>query len=136
MPELKTYDLFISHSWDYNDEYYRLVNLLNEAPWFKWRNYSVPEHDPLIGGSATKLADELDRQIRPVNVVLILAGMYVNHREWIQYEIDLAKSYRKPIVGVKPWGNIVVPAAVSDAARVVVNWNTDSVVTAIRQNSL
>jgi hypothetical protein len=38
MPHLNTYDLFISHAWDYNAEYYRLVDMLNNAPNFKWRN--------------------------------------------------------------------------------------------------
>ena len=37
MPTLKTYDLFISHAWEYNSEYYRLINLLNEAQLFRWR---------------------------------------------------------------------------------------------------
>jgi len=25
MPELKTYDLFLSHAWRYNDEYYSMI---------------------------------------------------------------------------------------------------------------
>ena len=37
VPALKTYDVFISHAWTYSDDYYRLVNLLNEANNFKWR---------------------------------------------------------------------------------------------------
>jgi len=136
MPTLKTYDLFISHAWDYNAEYYRLVTMLNNAPNFKWRNYSVPEHDPLLGGAKSKLEIELDRQIRPVNAILILAGMYVNHREWIQREIDLAYSYNKPIIGIKPWGNAVIPTVVSGIAKIVVAWNTASVVEAIRAHSI
>ena len=39
MPELKTYDVFISHAWTYNSDYYRLVEMLDKAPNFKWRNY-------------------------------------------------------------------------------------------------
>jgi len=35
------YDIFISHAWTYNDEYYKLENMLEEAPYFNWRNYSV-----------------------------------------------------------------------------------------------
>ena len=134
MPQLKTYDLFISHAWDYNVEYYRLVQMLNAAPNFKWRNYSVPEHDPLAGGS--QLTTQLNGQIRPVNAVLILAGMYVNHREWIQAELELAQRYSKPIIGVKPWGNTILPQVVTTSAREVVGWNTDSIVRAIRTHSI
>lgn len=34
MPYLKTYNLFISHAWAYGESYHRLVNLLNQAPYF------------------------------------------------------------------------------------------------------
>lgn len=134
MPALKTYDLFISHAWDYNEEYYRLVEMLNGAPNFKWRNYSVPEHDPLAGGS--QLRQQLRGQIRPVNAMLILAGMYVNHRDWIQSELDLAREYSKPIIGIYPRGQERAPAQVVAASTAMARWNTDSVIEAIRLHSL
>ena len=34
---MKIYDLFISHAWKYNDEYYRLERLLNEYNYFAYR---------------------------------------------------------------------------------------------------
>ncbi|MCK6565117.1 MAG: TIR domain-containing protein [Dehalococcoidia bacterium] len=134
MPYLKTYDLFISHAWDHNEEYERLVNMLNTAPYFKWRNYSVPRTDPLPGGRT--LGAQLDGQVRPVNAVIILAGMYVNHRDWIQKEIDLAQGYRKPIIGLYPWGQERAPVQVTQVAVEMVRWNTDSIISAIRTHAL
>jgi len=87
VPALKTYDLFISHAWTYNDEYYRLIQLLDDAPSFHYRNYSVPEHDPLGTRTNHQLREALGRQIRPVNCVLVLAGMYANYRDWMKAEI-------------------------------------------------
>lgn len=136
MPALKTYDLFISHAWTYNEHYHRLVGLLNDADLFHWRNYSVPEHDPLIGGNEKKLTEELDKQIRPVNAVLVIAGMYVNFREWIQKEIDLSQKYEKPIIGIYPWGSEHMPQAVREASVTLVKWNTDPIVNAIRKHAL
>jgi hypothetical protein len=136
MPALKTYDLFISHAWTYNEEYHRLVGMLHAAPNFHWRNYSVPDHDPLQARTTAALKAGLDRQIRPVNAVLILSGMYVNHREWLQAEIEMAQAYRKPIIGVVPWGAERVPALVQSTAAVVVRWNTDPIVSAIRSHAL
>ena len=136
MPPLKTYDLFISHAWTYNAEYNRLVGMLNVAPNFKWRNYSVTKQDPLDANNDARLTEALRRQIRPVNCVLILAGMYVNHRKWIRREITIAKSLRKPIVGIKPWGQQRTPVEVQDAAGVMVRWNTGSIVRAIRGYSI
>ena len=136
MPALKTYDLFISHAWTFNAEYERLVKMLNAAPNFKWRNYSVTKQDPLDVNNDTKLTEALKRQIRPVNCVLILAGMYVNHRKWIKKEITIAQDLNKPIVGIKPWGQQRTPTEVQDAAEIMVRWNTDSIVKAIRAYSI
>jgi len=134
MPALKTYDLFISHAWDRNEEYERLVSMFDAAANFSWRNYSVPRADPLPGGP--DLESQLDRQVRPVNAVLILAGMYVNHRDWIQKEIELGRTYSKPIIGIYPWGQERAPSQVSQAAVTMVRWNADSIVTAIRTYSI
>ena len=136
MPTLKTYDLFISHAWTYDDDYHRLLQFLDEANWFNYRNYSVPQHDPLDANSASRLMAALDRQIRPVNIVLIISGMYVSYRDWIQYEINVAKSYGKPIVGIRPWGSQRIPGAVQEAATEMVGWNTSAIVGAIRRNAI
>ena len=136
MPYLKTYDLFISHAWHYNDEYYRLVNLLHNAAYFSWRNYSVPQHDPLDANNSPRLMAALERQIRPVNAALIISGMYVNYREWIEYEIGVAQRYNKPIIGIRPWGAQRIPVEVQTVAKTMVGWNTSSIVEAIRKYAI
>lgn len=134
MPRLKDYRLFISHPWTHDPEYERLVSLLRSAKWFRWRNYSVPVSRPLPGGPS--LGDQLLGQIRPVHAVLILAGMYANHREWIQAEMDLASSLDKPMIGVVPWRQRRVSTRVRDSVREMVHWNTASIVDAIRRHAL
>jgi hypothetical protein len=140
VPGLKTYDLFISHAWKYSSGYNRIVGMLKEAPYFYWRNYSCPREDPAVDPEAryskATLLSELDAQIRPVNCVLVLAGMYAAHSEWIQAEINIARKYNKPIVGVRPWASQVVPITVSGFASAMVGWNTPTIVQAIRDYSL
>ncbi|EDC2192095.1 molecular chaperone Tir, partial [Salmonella enterica] len=46
---MKTYNLFISHSWKYTDSYDRLLNILHNRGYFYFKNYSVPRIDPIIG---------------------------------------------------------------------------------------
>jgi len=70
-----------------------------------------------------------------VQVVLILAGMYAAHSDWIQFEIEFSQLLSKPIIGVRPWGAERVPQAVQDAAAEIVGWNTDSIVSAIRKHA-
>ncbi|MGE0395968.1 MAG: TIR domain-containing protein [Kofleriaceae bacterium] len=105
MPSLRTYQLFISHAWTYGDDYYRLVDLLDGAPNFRWRNFSVPEHDPLHQGSTARLHAAIENQVSKTHAVLMLSGMYAAHSTWMQLELDMAHSYAKPVIGVYPWGN-------------------------------
>ncbi len=133
MPDLRTYKLFISHAWGHNEDYYRLVEFLKAAPYFKWRNLSVPEHDPLV---TDRLQYELRNQMRDAHVFLILSGMYVAHSDWIEFEIDFARRIGRPIIGIRPWGNERVPAAVQNAATEIVGWHTESIVRAIREHAL
>jgi len=109
-----------------------MVRLLDIAPYFTWRNFSVPQHDPAIADNDARLKAALDNQIRPVQVVLVLSGLYVANSGWIQYEINRAVSWNKPIVGVRPWGNERMPEAVTTVASRIVGWNTSSVVEAVR----
>lgn len=130
------YNLFISHAWKYNSEYYNLVNLLDNASYFPWKNYSVPQHDALETKTNKELNDALHRQISPCSCVLIIAGMYYNHREWIQKEIEIANEYNKPIIVVRPRGQERMPSELTSASYHQVNWNTDSIVSAVRMYSL
>lgn len=140
MPALKTYDLFLSHAWRHNTDYYYLEKLLKGASNFYFRNYSVPIHNPLINPNTPVgkriLISEIDQQVRPVNCVLILSGMYAAHSEWIEKEIKIAQKYRKPIIGVKPRGQQRIPLIVQSVANEIVAWNTASIVSAIRKNSI
>ena len=61
MPQLHRYRLFISHAWQYNADYHRLIEMLDEASNFIYANYSVPEHDPVDANNNTKLKEELRR---------------------------------------------------------------------------
>lgn len=138
MPHLKKYGIFISHAWTYNDEYYRLVKMLNAPILFQWRNLSVPEHDPIVMSrkSSSLLSKELTDQIRPAHVVIILAGMYVVYRDWIQHEMDISLNFNKPIIGIKPWASQKTPSVVQQVAKEIVGWNTPSIINAIRRHSL
>ena len=135
MPRLHRYRIFISHAWRYNTSYYRLINRLRVAPNFLCANHSVPKHDPVDANNTRKLKEKLRQQIRPVEVVIILGGMYVPYSDWIQFEIDYAQYLDKPILGVKPWAAQRMPQAVQNAANKTVGWNIPTIVRAIRRLS-
>lgn len=134
MPQLKTYVGFISHAWAYHDEYVRLEEMLRSAPNFLFRNSSVPKTDSFLPPiTAEKLTAAIDEQIRITNIVMILSGMYAAHSDWISTEIAIAAKYQKPIIGIVPWGQQRLPTQVQKAAKEMVHWRTDSIVSAIRK---
>lgn len=133
---MREYRIFISHAWRYSQEYERLVRLLASYPWFKYRNYSVPSYRPLKVSSEQELVQALYRQIRPVHIVIVLSGLNVNYRYWIQKEIEIALTLGKLIIGIKPWGRKRVPELIKIVANEIVGWNTKSIVNAIRRNAL
>ena len=134
MPSLKSRNLFISHSWSYGDAYEKLVGFLDAAPNFLYKNYSVPKDDPIHNApNSAALYKAIKNQIVFCDVILIMAGKYATYSSWIQREIQIAKSdFNKPIVAIRPWANEQVSTVVSDAADMLVGWNTNSIVSAIR----
>jgi len=133
MPTLYRYKLFISHAWNYAEDYKRMVKLLDDAPNFIHSNFSVPEDRAFARMSKSELEEEIRQQIRPVDAVIILGGMYVAYSDWIQFEIDYAKLTNKPVLGVQPWGAERMPQAVTLAANKIVGWNTSTIVAGIRE---
>lgn len=136
MPLLRHYHILISHSWDYNSHYETIKRYLNAAPYFSWTDYSVPLSRPLDVKGKNELKQKLRDRIALCSCVIILSGMYVAHSEWIDYEIDTAVSFRKPIIGVKPWGQERVPVKVQNNANIIVGWNSSSIIDAIRYYAL
>lgn len=130
----KQHNLFISHSWAYGDAYDKLVKMLDSRPYFTYRNYSVPKHDPIhTNGTERELAEAIERKILPCGVIIILCGIYSTHSKWINKEIDIAKKYNKKILAIEPWASEKTSTVVKNAADKVVKWNTESIVAAIRE---
>jgi len=132
MPELKTRALFISHAWQYDAAYLKLVEWFNEAPNFSWKNCSIPSTDALPDKTSKGLAAGITRQVSPAQGVIIIAGMYAAHSGWIDYEIAESLRMRKMIIGIRPWGQERLPVKVQEAANVVVNWNSAGIIQAVR----
>jgi hypothetical protein len=105
--------------------------MIEDTNYFDFENYSAPEDNPVPGSTDAQIRRELRKQIDPVSVVIILAGMYANERKWIQEEIDIAESKDKPILGVEPWGSERTPSTVKESADRMVGWNGTSVADAV-----
>ena len=132
----KTYNLFISHSWSYSENYQSLLNLLDNGD-IVYKNYSVPKDDPIHNANNDKeLKEAIKQQMQYASVVIVLAGVYSSYSKWIDKEIELAKKgfqTPKKIIAVEPWASEKTSKTVKDAADIIVKWQTSSIVDAIKK---
>lgn len=127
------YNIFISHSWNYSNQYEGLLNLLKARPYFEFKDYSVPKNDPIHNAPYDyQLRAAIKNQMQHASCVIVLAGVYASCSKWIDIEIDLAKELNKKIIAVEPYASSNTSAKVKNAASEIVKWNTDSIVKAIR----
>jgi hypothetical protein len=137
---IKKYKVFISHSWQYSDAYEKLCKMLDGKSYFIYNNHSVPKEDPVhTNGTDKELKIAITNRMSACHIVLIMAGKYSSYSKWIKKEIDIAKNdftNSKPIIGIKPWAVSQVSTIVSENADIMVGWNADKIVQAIREYAI
>lgn len=134
MPRLRVYRVFISHCWEYADEYHRLAKWLRTEPRFKWKDLSVPEESAMREDKTFEA--RLRKRLGKADILIIIVGMEISHRYWMQWEIKWARIRSIPILGVMPNGAVRIPKAVEQAGCPIVGWRRDSIIGAIRDLAL
>lgn len=127
--------VFISHSWMYPDHYETLRRWIFDRPWrfgrasLVLRNFSLPEDDPIQGArSDRQLREAIHNQIARSHVVVVPLAMYAGRSRWVGEEITGSGLYGKPVLGVRPRGQIRHPREIGAAAKLIVGWRAESVV--------
>lgn len=129
----KTYRLFISHSWNYDKNYQRVVELIEEQG-ISFYDHSVPKDDPVhTNGTDKQLHDAIEAKMKGTSCILILAGVYGSYSKWIKKEIAIAESYNKSIIAIEPWDSDRTSKTVKDAADKIVKWQGKSIADAIKE---
>ena len=131
--EDKQYNVFVSHSWEYDEHYERIVDFLDEVPSLKWQNHSVPSTDPLPVDTESALRSELRNQMKTASVVVVSSGMYGAHSTWIPEELELADELDKPVIAIIPEGQSKVPEKIQEVADTQVGWRKASLVDALAE---
>jgi len=130
-----TYDIYIAHKWRYDDEWVKLVDLLDTALGTKWRNWSLPWHDPSIANSSEngrKVVSKLmEGQISCSSIVFVL-GDLIGGRDrgdaWISLQIEMAKKESMPIIGVRSSSDILFPENFSNLMDKLVDFNQTEII--------
>ncbi len=129
---VKTYNIFVSHSWDHSNDLISLHNLLSNRGYFYYDPQEVTRNNPINSLDAIYIKQRLRERIRNSNILLALAGIYASHSDWMKWEIETAKELGIPIVGIIPRGQERISKVVFDNSIADIRWNTESIVQAIR----
>lgn len=129
----KTYSIFISHCWDYNDSLIDLKNLLNKEDGLVASYEEVTIDAPINSEDEKYIKRVLNARIAASDVFIVVAGMYTAHSDWMKWEIEKAVANEIPIIGIRPHGSKRIPQVVTEYAKIIVGWYTPSIIKAIRE---
>lgn len=131
----KTYQVFISHSWDHNKVLQDLKDLIDGRGYFPAEYTQIEKTCPINSDLAWVIKANITKRLESSDIVLAIAGIFASHSEWMQWEMDKAKEIGLKIIGVVPRGQERISQEVLYRSVVDVRWNADSIVDAIRRYS-
>jgi len=126
--------LFVAHGFEPNEDYMRVFEYLESTRNFFYLNCSSPDNRGSHDREALK--DDLRKQINLAEVVVIPSSLYKTQREWIDFELNCAKGFDKPVIVLEAFGvKEKLPVQLEALADEVIEWNERTIVDAIRRQA-
>jgi hypothetical protein len=126
--------LFVTHSWEENDDYTRFFEYLEAPGTFYYLNTSQPQSKRPIDKESER--EDLRRQIAPCEVIVVLPEAFRAAPELVQFQMVFAKAADRPIIAMENFGSTQPLAkAIKDMADEVIAWNERSVIDALRRQA-
>lgn len=119
--------IFISHSWKKgSDDYYQLINKLSEAS-IPFYNHSIP-FDKAFDENKKKELEKIFRdQMIYCSKIFVLANRGIKSDTFVMTEIKIAKSLKKEIIAIKPYGQRGIPDFIRKNASKIISNNINSI---------
>ena len=117
----KIYNLIISNGIDRNNEYGQFTEKLFSKVDFLWKES--------ISGDFSLAGEEFYKKI---DRIILLAGLYKDNKELFESLLKASESYDIPIILVRPYGLEEVPVNLEEKAAMIVGWNANCIVDAIK----
>lgn len=126
--------LFVCHVWVEDEDYHRVFEYVESSPNFFYRNTSTPDARP--SGDKEALRDSLRKQIIEAEVVILPAALYRRNVEWVEFQMNCAKAFDKPLLVLEPFGGTdTIAPAVQELADDVVPWDQRQLVDAVKREA-
>lgn len=125
--------VFVTHAFMETDDYLRIFEFLESVDRFYYINVSKPENIPSEGGLEA-IKDELISQIKESEAVVVVADVYGQKTDLVQYMMDVADANNIGIIAIKPYGGLMETSEeVVARAKEHIEWNEREIVDAIKR---
>ncbi len=129
MAQENPFKLFISHGWEEDDDYLRLLEYLGDSKDFYYVNLSQTTDRP---ANPDDLRAQIHEQMVRAEVVIMLSGQYFDHADMLDLEMATARRLVKPMLAIEPFGPKSMPDKVREQADQTAPWYNRSIVDGIK----
>ncbi|HLT90719.1 MAG TPA: hypothetical protein VKZ85_07220 [Woeseiaceae bacterium] len=127
--------VYVTHTFAEDEDYLRIFEFLEGVDRFFYVNLSKPENVPASGGMEA-IKEELIRQIKECEAVVVPAAHYQRNPELIRFQMDVADANEKPIIAVRHFGGTAeTPKELLDRANEHIEWNPREIADALRRQA-
>ena len=133
MSEKNPIRVFVTHTFAESDDYLRVFEFLESVDRFFYFNVAKPEKLPSEGG-VEAIKDELIRQIKASEALVVVSDVYANKPDLVNYMMDVAEANSIGMIAIRPFGGVgeTHPDIVSRVQEHV-EWNDRELVDAIKR---
>ncbi|HVC02447.1 MAG TPA: hypothetical protein VND80_09630 [Steroidobacteraceae bacterium] len=126
--------LFVTHSWEENEDYLRVFEYLEAPGTFYYRNTSQPQAKRPLDPESQR--EDLRRQIAPCEVMIVVPAVQRLAPDLVAFQMNFAKSADRPIVAMESFGSSEpLAGAIRDLADEIVPWNARELIDALRRQA-
>jgi hypothetical protein len=127
--------VFVSHNFAEDDDYLRVFEFLEGVDRFYYLNCSKPENIPGEGG-LDAIKEELIRQIKECEAVIVLATHYLQHTDLVRFQMEVAEANAKPLIAIRPYGGVAeTPEELVNRVKEHIEWNEREMADALRRQA-
>lgn len=135
MSESNPIRVVIAHGWIQDDDYSRVIEYLESAENFFYRNLSKPDQ-PVPGGDGTApRRTAIGEALKMAEVVVCSAGIWERYNDWARYVVERAEELDLPVVAIEHFGPREMDIRLKGHAAETVGWDSRSIVDAIRRQA-
>ena len=135
MSESNPIRVFATHCFDETDDYLRIFEFLESVDRFYYVNVSQPENLPTTGG-AQELKDELIKQIKASEAVIVLPSTFEQNKDLTNFMLDVAEANNIGMITIRPFGGIhQTPPELVERCAEQIEWNDREMVDALRRQA-